>query len=488
METRTQIKIKLKPTVKQDKSYQYLFDKVTNYILFGGSGNTGKSFHGCEWLLFMCLHYPETRWFMGRSELKELRSTTVITFYKVLRHHGIQPDEILTYNQVDGYFKFHNGSRIDLLALKYEPSDPLYSRFGSLEFTGGFIDEGNGIDGECFEVMKSRIGRCMNDYYNLTAKILIGSNPAKGFLYYTFYIPHKEKTLPKNMAFVKALPKDNTYADKQSIEAMKTLTGLLRDRVVLGKWEFEADNGGIIEYDAIIDSFSGAVSAKVQKTDVWYLCIDPARFGNDSTAITLWNGLRLEKIFLYQKLATTEIVQKVERLREQYDIHLSNIICDSVGLGAGVVDMIPGAKQFIANAKPIEIGDKKEMYANMKTQCSFKLAELMNERLIYINCPAENVDLKQRLIKELEVIRVKDQLTDGTLNIIPKSEVKEEIGHSPDVADSIVSRMYFELKPETIGTFWGGAFGGHGSTNDQEHGFAIGSRYNRGGRQGYMKY
>lgn len=483
----------LKPTPKQDKSYELLFDRVTNYILFGGSGNCGKSFHGCEWLLNMALTYAGTRWFMGRSELKELRGTTVITMYKVLRHHNINPDDIFTYNQVDGFFKFHNGSRIDLLALKYEPSDPLYSRFGSMEFTGGFIDEGNGIDGECFNIMKSRVGRCENERYNLTPKILICSNPAKGFLYYTFYMPWKEKTLPKNMAFVKAMPKDNPHADKKSTEAMNTLTGILRDRILLGKWEFEAENSGIIEYQAIIDSFSGAVNAKVEKTGVYYLCVDPARFGNDSTAITFWDGLRKEKTWIFHKLAITETAQKVEEIKERYGIPISNIICDSVGLGAGLVDMLPGAKQFVANARPIENGDKVEMYANLKTQCSFKLAELMNERKIFLNVPIENIELRDRISKELEVIRVKDQLTDGTLNIISKKEVKEEIGHSPDVADSIVSRMYFELQPQSQGTFWGGSYRWaaeqrtHENKNSRDYEFRIGSN-DDGERRGYFKY
>lgn len=452
----------LKPTPKQHQAYRKLEDHKTNFVLFGAAGNTGKTFLGCEVLILNSLRYPGTRWGMGRAELKELRSTTVITLYKVLRHHGIAPDDIFTYNQVDGYFKFHNGSRIDLLALKYEPSDPLYSKFGSLELTGAFVDEANGIEGEAINVLFSRCGRCLNQEYNIFPKLLICSNPAKGYLYYNFYIPWKEKRLPENMAFIKALPTDNTYADKLGLESMKKYTGLLRERLWLGRWEFEPENAGIIEYNAILESFTGAVSAKVQKTGTYYLCIDPARFGIDSTCITLWDGLRLEKILIYHKLALTEIVEKVNKLREEYTIYLSNIVCDSVGLGAGVVDMLPGVKQFIANAKPIENG-KKEMHANLKTQASFKLAELMNERLIYINCPAENMELRQRLIKELEVIRVKDQLTDGTLNIISKKEVKEEIGHSPDIADSIVSRMLFELQPQGHSQ-WGGVIRYNGST------------------------
>ena len=38
---------------------------------------------------------------------------------------------------------------------------------------------------------------------------------------------------------------------------------------------------------------------------------------------------------------------------------------------------------------------------------------------------------------------------DGRLTIIPKDEVKELIGRSPDEWDSIMMRYYFQLKPKS---------------------------------------
>lgn len=36
--------------------------------------------------------------------------------------------------------------RIDFLDLQYKPSDPLYERYGSIEFTGGWIEEGGEVN------------------------------------------------------------------------------------------------------------------------------------------------------------------------------------------------------------------------------------------------------------------------------------------------------------------------------------------------------
>jgi hypothetical protein len=57
--------------------------------------------------------------------------------------------------------------------------------------------------------------------------------------------------------------------------------------------------------------------------------------------------------------------------------------------------------------------------------------------------------LKDIVCEEMEQIKMKDIDKDGKLAIIPKDEIKEQIGRSPDEWDSIMMRMYFHLKPKT---------------------------------------
>lgn len=40
---------------------------------------------------------------------------------------------------------------------------------------------------------------------------------------------------------------------------------------------------------------------------------------------------------------------------------------------------------------------------------------------------------------------------DGKLKIVPKDEVKEALGRSPDIGDKFVMRMYFELLKDAAG-------------------------------------
>lgn len=67
----------------------------------------------------MSLCYPGTKWFIGREELKRLRESTLITFFKVCTQYGIKRDKDFKYNGQDHYIQFANNSRIDLLDLRY---------------------------------------------------------------------------------------------------------------------------------------------------------------------------------------------------------------------------------------------------------------------------------------------------------------------------------------------------------------------------------
>ena len=84
---------------------------------------------------------------------------------------------------------------------------------------------------------------------------------------------------------------------------------------------------------------------------------------------------------------------------------------------------------------------KKENYKNLKSQCYYKLAEQINAGNIGIKC--KNIDIRNKIIEELEVVRRKNIDLDGKLAILSKKEIKQAIGRSPDYADSLMMRMKF---------------------------------------------
>ena len=190
-------------TIKQDTALTYLEDNETTEIVFGGGAGGGKSILGCFWIIKNCLRYPGTRWLIGRAKLKTLKETTLKSFFEVLKMQNL-PKEIISYNAQTSHITFINGSEIFLKDLFYYPSDPDFDEFGSLEITGAFIDEASQVTVKAKNIVKSRM-RFKLIEYNLIPKLLITTNPTRGWIFDDFYEPDSEGTIEKHRKFVPSL-------------------------------------------------------------------------------------------------------------------------------------------------------------------------------------------------------------------------------------------------------------------------------------------
>jgi phage terminase large subunit len=168
----------MKLTKKQTIALDLLEDDKTTEVLYGGSAGGGKSALGCYWLLKSCLKYPGTRWMMGRSELKNLKKTTLNTFFEIAKMQGLKSDIHYRFNQQDSTIKLFNGSEVLMADLFAYPSDPNFDSLGSLEITGAFIDECSQVTEKAKNIVKSRI-RYKIAEYNILPKMLMTCNPCK---------------------------------------------------------------------------------------------------------------------------------------------------------------------------------------------------------------------------------------------------------------------------------------------------------------------
>jgi len=436
------LKITLRPTVKQDQAYEKLLKHPeVQFVFFGGGAGSGKSWFGCEWQLLMAIMYPGHKGFLGREELKRLMSSTYLTFLKVCEYHNIPRDSYKLNGQYS-FIEFTNGSRIDLLDLKALPGDPMYERFGSLEYTDGFIDEVGEIDFLAFDVLKSRVGRHRNQEWDLPAKLGCSLNPKKNWVYTTVYKPWRDGTLDSRYAFVQALYKDNPYTAQVYGQSLASISDkATRERLMLGNWEYDDDPARLISWEAINDLWTNAVA----KSDERYLTADIARYGSDKTVVMIWQGFEVISLQDWEHKGIDETSELIRNLSIQFNVPYSHIIVDSDGLGGGVMDILRGIKGFVANATPfIRKDGRPSNYQNMKTQCQYALAEAVNAHKIAVR--TENARFREAIAEELDWIRTKDADKDGKLKTVPKDEVKEALGRSPDFADALTFRMYFDLK------------------------------------------
>lgn len=416
-------------TIKQTKALRYLQDEITSEVLFGGGAGGGKTTLGCYWAAKMCFKYPGSRWLVGRSKLKTLKETTLVTLFDVLKKQDI-PKQAFTYNQQAGHITFLNDSQILLKDLFYYPADPDFDELGSLEINGAYIDECSQVTVKAKNIVKSRIGRWNTDVFTFLPKLLMTSNPAKGWLYNEFYKPHVDNKLDNDKQFIHALYSDNPNLPNHYINNLDGLDSVSRARLKLGDWEYDSDPSQLINYESIIDCYTNDFVLKGEK----YITADIARFGADKTVIGVWSGMRCEDIVVLLTSSIPESVKAIETLRRKNQIPLSKVIVDEQGVGGGVKDVL-NCEGFIANKRAT-----KGNFNNLKSQCFFKLAELINNNKIFISC---REDYKTLITQELEVIKSDNLDKDGKLAVIQKDKMKEILGRSPDFADMLMMRMYF---------------------------------------------
>ena len=426
---------------------QWINPDVTD-IAYGGSKGSAKSFTGVSLIFSDALTYPETHYFIARKKLNDLRKFTVPSIQEVFGIWGVTSG-YYKYNGQDNYFELHNKSKVFLLYSAYQPSDPLYYRFGSMQMTRGWIEEAGEFDVEAKNNLMASIGRWKNDQYGLTPKLLQTCNPAKNYLYKDYYKKHKDGNLEPWKRFIQALPYDNKMLDKgYLLNLERTLSANQKERLLKGNWEYDDDPAALCNYDSIINIFSNNFDSLRGER---FITADIARLGSDKIVIGLWDGFRC-KVYKMSKQKTTETSNFIDKLRKENNIPLTNVIADEDGVGGGVVDQL-GCIGFVNNSRalpsPSETDPKKkdvpENYENLQAQCAYRLADRINSNGIYIY--GVEGDQIEDITEELEQLKQKNIDSDGKKGIVSKENIKSIIGRSPDYRDMLLMREWFELKP-----------------------------------------
>lgn len=423
--------IDFKPNKKQWLAWEKLMDNETTHILYGGGAGGGKSYLACVWAIIYCLKYPGIRGLIGQAFLKQLKISTLKTFLELVKEWDLA-DQI-KINDQKSIITFTNGSEIILKDLYLKPSDPEFGSLGGLELTFVIIDEASMVSRDAYEVLTYSRLRYKLLAYNLTPKTLITSNPAKNWLFDEFYLPWREGELNPTKIFIPAYASDNPYLDESYIKGMGNLSQNQRERLLKGNWEYGDESYNLFLHQDLLDCFHNNFSLP---DDTPYLSVDVATTGKDKAVVCRWCGLSLEEFKVFNYNTAQELVDYIESLEKKYRITRSKVVVDTGGNNFGDL-ALKGCQKFISNSRPLH----QENYNNLKSQCFFKLSQLVSAGKIQIKSTTH----QDKICKELEAFKHHNFDKDTKLQITPKEQVKNYLGHSPDFAEAIAMRMYYEL-------------------------------------------
>ena len=287
------------------------------------------------------------------------------------------------------------------------------------------VDEASGVPEQIYEAS----GGSMS---GANAATLLLGNPVRssGF----FHSTHTRLSKYWKTMTVSCL--DSERVTEDYIEDMKIRygedTNPWRIRV-LGEFPFE-DEDTIVPRDLIEDSINRDV--KVIQGPV-VMGVDIARRGGDSSAICvrqnnhiIGSGVMTKKGFDLMQVVGW-IRDEIENVK-QSGIEVSEVLIDSIGLGAGVVDRL--LEEGI-DVRGVNVGESSSVsteFWNLRAELWWKCREWFAKKDVAI--PRD-----ERLVEELASVR-RLWPSNGKLQVEPKDQTRQRLGRntSPDSADALI--------------------------------------------------
>lgn len=170
------------------------------------------------------------------------------------------------------------------------------------------------------------------------------------------------------------------------------------------------------------------------KAQPMYWGVDVARFGDDSTALAKRRGnTQVGKVQKWKKLDLMQVVGVVKAEWDATPIEDRplEILVDSIGLGAGVVDRLRELKLPARGINVSEAPALKGSYGNLRTELWFLARAWFEKRDVKLADDEE-------LIADLVSVRYLPPDSTGKLRVESKEQTKKRLRRSPDVADAFL--------------------------------------------------
>ena len=440
------MEVTMKIFKQQAEALRYLSEDNTEVseVLYGGGARGGKSWLGCLWQLTRRLSLPGSVGLIAREELSKLRDTTLVTFFKVTK--ALHLEDAYTFNSGRLIANFRNGSTIYFREIKWLPSDPEFDRLGSYDLTDALLDEAQQIRQKAISVLRGRFSVLSGDNpdgtkWHTIPKALYTCNPKKNWIYADFYKPDKLGTLPNYRKFIRSLPVDNPHVDQAYIDNLLRADPVTVQRLYFGNFDYDDDPSALCSFDAISDLFT---NDHVEEVGAKSMSADIAGKGRDRFVgyTAIGNVFRVSIDMAYSPGKVVETALKNQMIRD--GVPRSLTIVDADGIGSFLESYLNGIKEFHGNSKPMD-----DRYDNLKSECAFKLAELINRRAIKIICTPEQ---REKIMEELSVLKQANIDNDtGKFSIIKKEMMKLLLGRSPDYLDGLIMAMYWRRGKPSVG-------------------------------------
>lgn len=332
------------------------------------------------------------------------------------------------YELIPGKFEVNKSS----MKITYKTGTIYFASYESLETLRGFSEISLAICDEAAlanENLFTVLTFCMRGE-GIKPQIILISTPRPSNWLSRFVNESKVR-------IITAKTSDNALISEEQIELMKkTCTDENAWRREFFGEETEDESAGILFPLNLME----IKAEESYNTRVFSIGSDCSGYGKDNNILILRMGNVIKEYFRKQIATGAELFNKIFEWISLYGIeNCSGIFLDEA-YGDKLYERLI-EKKYPAFLIPFGGKPDEEVYQNKRSEMYFKLSQFLKENTI--------VGLTREFKEELNATRYK--LNDrNKIALIPKDEIKEIIGHSPDSADALALTFAMSDVPRGI--------------------------------------
>lgn len=195
----------------------------------------------------------------------------------------------------------------------------------------------------------------------------------------------------------------------------------------------ESDEKALFKFDEIENAMKH--TGNEDQSGVFTYSQDVARYGDDSSVLTKRKGFVIYGLEPFDNYSTMEVANHVSHKHKSEQSKPHAVFVDAIGLGAGVVDRLrEKGMQGVIEANGSMKAIKNDIYENKRAEMYFELRDFIRR--------GGKIPNDTELMEELLNMRYEYSKTTGRIKIQAKEDIKEQIGRSPDKADSVAMHFF----------------------------------------------
>lgn len=372
------------------------------------SVSAGKSYALSIWIVLQCLKNPCIRGIIIAQNYRALTLVLIREIKNRCNEFGIT----IEHNKSNNELVFPNGSI--LYGFSAESPDAV---LGLTEISLLAIDEAAYTNEEIYNNARDRMRG--SKYPSRVRLISSPSNTRVQNWFSTICKLHSDKV-------IHATAFDNPFTSQsfkdELVERYGEGTPLYRQQVL----------GEIFDADVVsqIIKRSEFRQDKSANDNVYYLGMDCSGMGADKDVITIIDKYGIVDI---SEFSHADTFIKVNRINDYYNkYHFKCGYLDNTGgYGQGILDLCKSKNLPIDGINFANKAFNEELYPNIRTEMYLEAAkEIKDGFYVYDN-------VKEEFIAQEITINNKGQST-----LVPKKDIKEVLGHSPDYSDAVSLALY----------------------------------------------